>query len=241
MIKLIKLELRKNKISTYLWATLWIFIGLLGLCFMFGFIPRLESVDGVVPADIKIMQQWENFIAFVSILTAMSFSILSAVMHTKFTVEEYTGKSAALLFSYPESRSKILFAKCSLVFCFTAVFSLISNLIAVSIFGFFSNVFGIMPEIFSLFLLPKLLSVSGVCSLLAAAIGLIAMRIGFWKKSIVATVVAAVIMVAPFGNIISIVPQYSGIIHLVGMLVLLFIGLLIVTGLMSKVNKMEAL
>lgn len=241
MLKLIKLELTKNKLSTYLWATLWIFIVGMGFCFMLGFIPKIESVDGVVPMDLMMFQQWDSFVSYLSILFAMSFSILSAVMHTKFTVEEYTGKRAVLLFSYPQSRSKILFAKCSLVFCFTVIFSLISNIVAIGIFAFISNTFAILPEPFSVSILPNLLSVSGVFSLIAASIGLVAMRVGFWKKSLVATVVTAVILVAPFGNIMSVVPQYSGIIHLIGMVVLLIIGLLIFLELMSKVNKMEAL
>ena len=239
MLKLIRLELTKNKLTTYLMAVLCIFVTCLGFSFLFGFIPLIESVDGVIPKDMEKFQRWGGFISLVSILYAMSFGILSAVMHTKFTVEEYTGKSAVLLFSYPQSRSKILFAKCSLVFCFTAVSMFVCNVISVLIFSFFSNIFTILSEQFNSSFFLTLLSISGVCSLLAASIGLIAMRVGFWKKSLIATVVTAVILIVPFSNALSYLPEYSGTIHLVGMVVLLVIGLFIVMGLMRKVNKME--
>lgn len=240
MLKLIRLEIAKNKLTTYLRAAFSIFIGCLGLSFLFGFTPRIESMDGFVPKDMELFLQWNGYISIVSIMYAMSFGILSAVMHTKFIVEEYTGKRAALLFSYPQSRSKILFAKCSLVFCFTAASMFVCNVAAILIFSMFSNLFSILPEKFNLSMLPTLLSISGVCSLLAASIGLIAMRVGFWKKSLAATVVTAVILIIPFSNALSFLPEYSGMVHLVGMAALLIIGLFIVTGLMRKVNKMEA-
>lgn len=243
MLNLIKLELKKNKISTYLWATLYIFIVCFGLCVLFGFIPKIEAASGAIPTplELELVTQWSNFSMFISILFAMSFSVLSAVMHTKFTVEEYTGKRAFLLFSYPQSRSKILFAKCSLVFVFTTVGFIFYNTIAILLFGLISNTFGILPNPFEMSMIPDLLTISGVCGLLAASIGLIAMRVGFWKKSLIATVVASIILVAPFGNIMSIFPQQSKTIHLIGMLVMLIIGLFIFMGLLKKVNKMEAL
>lgn len=241
MRKLIRLELAKHKLTTYLQAVLWIFMVCLGLTFLFAFAPRIESVDGVVLKDMEMFQQWDGFISVISILFTMPFSILSAVMHTKFTVEEYTGKRASLLFSYPQSRGKILFAKCILVFCFTAASMFVCNAAAILIFGVCSNLFGILPEPFGLGLLPTVLSSSGVCCFLAASIGLIAMRVGFWKQSLVATIVTSVILIVPFSNALSFLPEYSGMIHLAGMAMLLILGLLIVAELMRSVNKMEVL
>lgn len=243
MMNLIKLELRKNKISTYLLASLLVFLSGFGFCFLFGILPQIEAISGdsIAPVDLAMFTDWSIFTTLISILFSMSFAIISAVMHTKFTVEEYTGKRAILMFSYPQSRSKILFAKCSLVFVFTAITSFICNTLAILVFTLISNAFGILPDQFEPSMLSGLLSIVGVCSLLAASVGLIAMRVGFWKKSLVATIVAAVILIAPFGNIISFFPQYSSTIHLIGMGVLLVVGFFIFLGLLLKVNKMEAL
>lgn len=243
MTKFIKLELRKNKLSTYLGADLWIFIVGLGFCFLFAFIPQLESVNGGTssPKNIAIFTEWSNLITVISMVFAGAFSIMSAIMHAKFTVDEYVGKRAILLFSYPGSRGRILFAKCSLVFVFTTLACILCNIVAVLIFAFFSNVFGILPVSFELSMLPSVLSISGICGLLSASMGLVAMRVGFWKKSLAATIVAAVILVVLLSQIISNFLQYSIAISLIGMGVLLAAGLLIFMELSSKVNKMEAI
>ncbi len=88
---------------------------------------------------------------------------------------------------------------------------------------------------------PNLLVTTGVSALLAASIGLIAMRIGFWRKSLVATVVTSFLLIIPFGNMMSFVPENSLQIRLIGMVVLLVLGLVVFMELLSKVNKMEAL
>lgn len=214
-----------------------------GFCFLFALAPQIEVAAGELPSpvDLEIFTQWSNFTMLVSTLFTMSFVVLSAVMHTKFTVEEYTGKRAVLLFSYPQSRSKILFAKSSFVFIFTTVGLILCNTFAVLIFSVISNTFGILPNPFEVSMLPDLLTMSGVCGLLAASAGLIAMRIGFWKKSLAATIVTSVILIAPFGNILSFFPQQSKVIQFAAMAVMLVIGLLIFMGLLAKVNKMEAL
>ncbi len=243
MLKLMKLELAKNKLSTYLWACLGIFIFGFGFCFLTAYIPQLEQLDGAMPSsvDITMFGNWGNFISLISILFVAAFSVLSAVMHTKFTVEEYTGKRAVLLFSYPQSRSKILFAKCSLVFLFTVIGVMVCNLLAIGMFAAISNTFGIMPKLFTASSMPELLTTTGISALLAASVGLVSVRVGFWRKSMVATVVTSFLLIAPFGNILSLFPQYANTARLIGMGVTLIIGLIIFTGLLSKVHKMEAL
>jgi len=124
MIKLIKLELEKNKISSYIVASFLILIFGFGVCFLTAYIPQIEQSQQMIqirggvslPTDLSMFSQWNNFISLISIVFVAAFGVLSAIMHAKFTVEEYTGKRAILLFSYPIKRSKILFAKCSFVF-----------------------------------------------------------------------------------------------------------------------------
>ncbi|MBE5965811.1 MAG: hypothetical protein E7255_02390 [Lachnospiraceae bacterium] len=243
MIKLIKLELVKNKLSAYLLASLCILIFGIGFCFMTAFIPQLDNLNGAIPPSVNVtlFYDWSNFISIISVLFAAAFSVLSAVMHTKFTVDEYTGKKAILLFSYPQSKSKILFAKCVLVFFFTIIGAVVCNIAAVGIFAVCSNAFNIMIQPFNATMIPDLLAKSGISALLAASAGIISMRVGFWKKSLVATVVTSFLLIAPFGNIISLFPEHSIEVHLIGMGILLAMGLLIFIELLSKVNKMEAL
>lgn len=249
MIKLINLELERNKIRSYIVASFLILIFEFGFCFLIAYIPQIEQSQQMIqirggaslPTDLSMFSQWNNFISLISILFVLAFGVLSAIMHAKFTVEEYTGKRAILLFSYPIKRSKILFAKCSFVFFFTAIAVAICNIVAISMFAFFSNAFHILPNMFTGEMWPNLLVTTGVSALLAASIGLIAMRVGFWRKSLVATVVTSFLLIIPFGNMMSFIPENSLQIRLIGMVVLLALGLAVFMELLSKVNKMEAL
>lgn len=243
MRKLIQLEIKKNNLRPYLWSLFFIFIFGLGFCFLLGFIPIIEAAEGGPVSDdtLQMFSTWENFFPLIAILFSAAFSIFSAVMHSKFTLEEYVGKRSVLLFSYPHSRRRILFAKCSLVFFITVIGMMIINTLAIVIFALCSNVFHLMATDFSVTYMPNILSIVAVCSLLSGAIGLIAMRVGFWKKSLMATVVTAVILIVPFCNTMSVFPQFSQTIQFIGMLLFLILGLLIFTELSAKVNKMEAL
>jgi len=144
MIKLINLELERNKIRSYIVASFLILIFGFGFCFLTAYIPQIEQSQQMIqirggvslPTDLSMFSQWNNFISLISILFVAAFGVLSAIMHAKFTVEEYTGKRAILLFSYPIKRSKILFAKCSFVFFFIAIAVSICNIFAISMFAF---------------------------------------------------------------------------------------------------------
>lgn len=243
MIKLIRLELLRNKISTYLISSIIIAIVVLGFCFLFGYGPQIEASKGVLSSDtaFEIFMTWKGCMPLIGTISLFSFAVMSAVMNGKFTVEEYAGKKAILLFSYPVKRSQILFAKCSLVFSFTCIAMFTCNIVVVSLFAAISNVVGILPEIFTASEFLYLLKTTAVLSLLAASVGLVAMRIGFIKKSLSWTIVSAFILVGPFGNLFSLFSDSTFTVMLIGMAILLVIGLIVFLELLSKVNKMEAL
>jgi len=58
---------------------------------------------------------------------------------------------------------------------------------------------------------------------------------------LVATVVTSFLLIIPFGNMMSFIPENYLQIRLIGMVVLLVLGLVVFMELLSKVNKMEAL
>lgn len=247
MMKLIKLELERNKLKPYIMASLLLLAFGFGFCFLTAYMPQLEPsqlsqyTDGTISTDISIFTEWKGFISLISLLFAASLGVLSAVMHAKFTVEEYTGKRAILLFSYPIKRSNILFAKCSLVFLFTVIAVTICNIAAIGTFALFSNVFHIMPLKFTFETLGTLFITTAVSALLSAGIGLVAMRIGFWRKSLIVTIITSFLLIIPLSNLMSFSPENSLLINLIGMGILLLLGLMLFLELLSKVNKMEAL
>lgn len=242
MLKLMKLEIKKNKMSTYLKASFGIFVFCLFMCFLTGFIPIIELREkGVIPPDIEIFTTWNGYISLITTLMMSSFAILGAVMQSKFTLEEYIGKKSILLFSYPVKRRKVLLAKCLLVFAFTLVSCFITTFISVVLFALVSRIFNIMAEVFNLTAFAFLIKSALINSFLSASITLFALRIGFWKKSLISVIVTAVILITPFGNLSVLFPDLSGVILFFSMILYMIVGLFFFIELFAKVDKMEVI
>lgn len=238
MLKLIKLELRRNNLKPYIITSICIFIFTVGFCFL------ITIATKVMPEDLDMLEMTSSFNSLIPMFTTMSlafFAILSAVMHAKFSVEEYTGKKSILLFSYPQKRSQILRAKCTFIFLFISIIMIISNVTAISLFGLASNSFGIIPDTFHMGTFIELLKYTAITSLVASVIGLISLRIGFARKSIIATIITGVLLVSPFGNVASFFSESMLSILIISGLVLIIISVLLFLNLLSKVNKMESM
>lgn len=241
MFRLMKLEWRKNRIKPYVLSGMAILLFCFLFCFLIIYIPQIEISQNIpTPTDMTMFMQWEGFMMLMSTLLFGSFAVLSAVMHARYTVEEYTGKHAILLFSYPVNRGKLLFAKCGFIFCFTVGFTFVGNLIVQSAFGLLSNTFSFLPTAFDLTAFQYLVKISLIYAVLSASVGLMALWVGFWRKSLVVTIVTAVLFISPFSNIASLFPTSSVTMLLIGVAILLLLGLLAFARVLSRVNRMEA-
>ena len=103
MKTLMTLEMKKNNVKPYLLGALGITIAMFGFLYLFAGVEEEE------------LSTYADVIMIVTILNMASYCILSAVMFSRFVIEEYKGKRAILLFSYPVNRVKVLFAKVLLV------------------------------------------------------------------------------------------------------------------------------
>lgn len=122
------------------------------------------------------------------------FTILSAIMSSKFIIEEYAGKRAILLFSYPVSRQKVLSAKICMVFLYTVIAMCLCGTVIFSVFLGTESLFPVCSDTLTLptFFYCSLSLIS--YSFLAGVWGIVALWIGFGKQSVTVTIVAAVII-----------------------------------------------
>ena len=235
MMKLIKLELRKNNLKPYLLGVLGIFLAIVAMGLLFCAIPILEPND----PDSQIFSDPNMIMTMVSIISMSAFAILASIMHSKFIVEEYTGQKNVLLFTYPQKRSSILFAKFILIFAFVFSMMMVINMIALIVIGLVANALGFISEPFTNITL--MLRYSLIFSLVANFIGLISLRIGFYKKSIIVPIVVATILTSPFGNTVMLLGDNSFIAFVIGGSVLLIVSMSLFLGLLKKVNRMESI
>ena len=214
-MKLIKLELKRTDFKGYLLAAAGISAFCLIMAFAFPLIPKMEE-RSVTGDDALLFATWRGLLLPVSGLIMSCFAVMGGAMAARLVVTEYTGKNALLLFSYPVKRKAILNAKCILMlgFVFTATF--LCETVSFLVVG-----------------------VAAVLGVMAASIGQISMRVGFWKKSLVASVVAAVILICPVTNLFMLGAE-SGMWVMVGIMVITLAGGIgCYTGLANKIENME--
>ena len=107
MTKLLSLELKRNCLRSYNLATVLCGVSLLVFQYFMAAIPYIDPTD----ADIALFSSYDFLFNLNHLLGMMAFSILGTVMGARFIVEEYSGRRAILLFSYPLSRKKLMGVK----------------------------------------------------------------------------------------------------------------------------------
>ena len=234
MMKLIKLELRRNNIRTYLVSSAVSCVVLLGLIYFIAYAAQLEDSS----AREIVFRSYTNIFRLTGIISLVVFSTMSAIMYSRLIICEYTGKRAALLFSYPVSRSKILLAKLLLVFVFTSVSMLICTAIPYLVFSITESVSPIVvQDVMTVGLVADALKTSCVAVLALGGIGIVSLRIGFIQKSVPTTLISAILLSAIYGNAAI---NVNGILSSV---LISGIGLIVTVTVMvelsNKVNKME--
>ncbi|MET3211568.1 UNVERIFIED_CONTAM: ABC-type transport system involved in multi-copper enzyme maturation permease subunit [Paenibacillus sp. PvR008] len=230
MLKLMKLELRRNKINSFIFASLIACIVLIGFIYFASVVAKIENEIG--------FKNYANLFLFTLVISMIIFCMLSSIMYSRFVIEEYTGKKLILNFSYPVNRKKMLLAKMMIVILFTTVAMIICTLPAFIIFSITESIEPIVKDTLSLSLLLSVLKTVIVSVICINGISIIAMRIGFSKKSIPATMVSAFILCGMFGNgVIGSVNNNVIVFILLGVIVMASVA--VIFELMKKIDHME--
>lgn len=115
MLKLIKLEWKKNNIGKYIAKTV-VMILIIGLfCFALAYMGIANDPDLGVPDAVPGNEMISSSI---ELFTSMAFLILTSVMLSSFIVSAYKNKTMNLMFSYPIKRQKILVSQMLAVWIF---------------------------------------------------------------------------------------------------------------------------
>lgn len=166
------------------------------------------------------------------------FAILSAVMASRFVVEEYSGKRAILLLRYPISRKKVLCAKLILMFAYTVGAMLLCGVIIQTVFFLTELLFPICSDQLTVEVILQSIGFLFCCSVLAGLLGVVSLWFGFRKKSVSMTIVASVILATIVCQIISaalvFLPMMGTVLGVTGIL-----AALAVKNLLRQVNNME--
>ncbi len=234
MLKLMKLELKRNRIKGYFLAVQIITAAMLGFTYLFALMPQIDKSQ----RDLELLMSYGVFSRLLCVISLLCFSVLSAVMFNRFVVEEYTGKKAILLFSYPVDRSMILWAKVFTVFLFTVAAMTSSGLITFSIFFITEATFHFMKDTLTLNVLLQTFGFVLTYAVIAASFAAISLWVGYWKKSASATLVANIILVSLLGNLLVMgIPNAPVAMGVAAFSII--ISFIFVRNLHSKIMKLE--
>lgn len=211
MRKLIALESKRNCLRPYHIAVLICGATMLGFQYLMAAIPHMDPTE----PDAELFSQYPFLMGITCLVCMAIFSILSAVMASRFVVEEYGGKRAILLLSYPISRRKVLRTKLMLVFLYTVGAMLLCGAVIQTVFFLTELLFPICSDHLTIKVILQSLGFLLCCSVLAGLMGVIALWFGFRKKSVPVTIVASVILATLVCQVISAAIQYIPILWIV--------------------------
>ncbi len=234
MNKLIKFELKRNSLKTYHIAVVIITVVILSFLYLLAAIPQIDAAD----SDTEMFMSYDFIIGLGNIISMAIFSIMSSVMASKFIVDEYTGKKAILLFSYPVDRKKILDVKIIIVFFYTAISMLVCNGIATTVFLSTESLFPLCQDSIDITLIRNCIFSVLCYSLMSALVSLAAVWFGFMKKSIIVTITSACVIVSILCQILGMILFIRPVIIAI-LAVILMIAIAVWINLHNQVEKME--
>lgn len=124
MLKLIKLEYKKNNIKKYIRIAVIMAIILCLFIFALAFLGIANDPDGTLDAA----SGTDVISAPIELFTSMTFLIFTSVMLASFIISAYKDKTMNLMFTYPIKRQKILASQMIAVWLFNFIALVLTKL-----------------------------------------------------------------------------------------------------------------
>ena len=188
MHKLIALELKRNRLRPYHIAALIYGVTMLGFQYLMAVIPYMDPIE----PDAELFSTYPFLIGITNLVCIGNLCDSVGSYGPRFVVEEYSGKRAILLLSYPISRKRVLRAKLMLVFLYTVGAMFLCGAMIQAVFFLTEVLFPICSDQLALGTILQSLGFLLCCSVLAGLLGAVSLWFGFRKKSVPVTIVASV-------------------------------------------------
>jgi hypothetical protein len=234
MLNLMKLELKRNKTSSYMHAAIIALPVVIGFTYLMAYAPQENPSD----SSLSLFENYNNIVIMSIFISMAYFVILSAVLYARFVIEEYTGKRSTLIFSYPVNRKRVLLAKFAVVSMFTFIAMVTCSFLSLGIFSATEMIAPMVNDKLTTGVLLGAVKDIIIMAVIAVSLGILATGIGFIKKSVPTTIVSAVLIVSVLSNLMS-GALTNDMFLLIVMLITTAVALLTVGILAKKVNHME--
>ncbi|MGE7623874.1 ABC transporter permease [Viridibacillus sp. NPDC096237] len=232
MIKLMKLEWKKNQLSGYLKGLIICIVGIFAAVSLMAWGSKVE--------DDLMFTDYVEFMSLANIFIRIVFIIFSSVILSRLVIEEYRNKTIQLLFSYPLKRKKLMQAKLSIVFVFCFFSIIISTFIISILVYFFNPTFGFFETPVSLSDMISTVPTTIISAFMIAGVSLIPLYFGMRKKSTATTITSAVLISFIINGNVSNGGSQVNLFQFIGVpITLCLLGLLIGYLSYHKVEKLD--
>ncbi|SFE22626.1 ABC-2 family transporter protein [Paenibacillus algorifonticola] len=188
MFHLIKLELKKGSFTGYIWGSLIAYLTIAGLMMIVYFVEGNNIEE-------PVFQGYTDMLHMIDLLVRATFIVYASVMISKLIINEFKDKTISLLFAYPVSRKKIIFAKLSIVFFWTFANVLLANLVVGALLISINAGVGYFTEPLTIHTLVQHAIYVLMQAIGAAGMSLLPLAIGMRNKSVPSTIVSSIVIV----------------------------------------------
>ncbi|WP_433946789.1 ABC transporter permease [Paenibacillus sp. SN-8-1] len=185
---MMRLEMKKYKLWGMLKGVVICILAIMALLTLIYFADKTESEN--------TFASYHTIFDIIGSLVRITFVIYASAIIARIIIEEYKNKTINLMFVYPISRKHIMVAKLSIVFLFTLITVLLSNVFLDGMVMLADRAYDIVPETLTMEMLWKQVSSVLLSAVSAAGISLIPLYFGMRRHSVPFTIVSAVLIVS---------------------------------------------
>ncbi|EOH93022.1 ABC transporter permease [Enterococcus pallens] len=186
MMKIIKLEWKKNRLSQYIKTTI---ISTLLIFALTAFMSVMSQKQGE-----SMFTDFSSYMSFVNIMIRIVFVIFSAVLLSRLVIDEYKNKTLQVLFTYPVNRKRVMQSKLLLIVSFCLVNILFSTVVISLLTLALNPTLNIVPSGMEVKDIIGILPSTLIISVMTACLSLIPLYFGMKKNSSSTTITWGVII-----------------------------------------------
>ncbi|WP_037286416.1 ABC transporter permease [Saccharibacillus sacchari] len=188
MLHLVKLELKKGGLRGYILGALIAYAAIAGLLMLMYFVK--DEPTG------STFKNQADMLSAVNTLVGATFIVYASALLSKLVISEFKDRTMTLLFAYPVSRKQLIFAKLSIVFvwCFVAI--VLGNVLLDALMLTVNHFVGDLASDLSATNLVHQFGHVILQTIGAAGMSLLPLVIGLPRRSVAATIVSSIFIVA---------------------------------------------
>ncbi|MBH5319915.1 ABC transporter permease [Paenibacillus sp. GSMTC-2017] len=189
MLHLIKLEFKKWSKRSFVGGAF------MAHGIMAAFLLLIYFTEGGMVEE-QIFVDHSDMLSVIDTIVRATFIIYSSAILSRLIISEFRDKTMALLFTYPISRTKLISAKLTMVFVWTLLNVIIANVLLSTMFIVIDSQLNYIPGDLTSKVLYEHAILALMNAVAAAGMSLLPLIVGMRKKSVPATIMSSIFIVA---------------------------------------------